>query len=61
MLDDMFAADGSLDISARIGGKIDDDAAGPHACDLTIVDQARRRPSRDQRGGDHNILFGNMR
>ena len=40
--------------------EIDDHAARPHRRDLRVGDQARRRPAGDQRGGDDDVLLGDM-
>ena len=60
MLLDALAADGALDIAAGVGGEVDDHASRPHARDLRIADQPRRRPAGDQRGGDDDVLLGDV-
>ena len=55
-----LAGTGAFDIAARIGGEVDDHAARPHRRDLRVADQARRRPARDQRGRDDDVLLGDM-
>ena len=58
---DHFARDRALDIAALLDGQVDDHAARLHRRDLRITDQARRRPAGDQRGGDDDVLLGNVR
>jgi hypothetical protein len=59
-LADVLAGDRPLDIAARFGGEIDDDAARAHGRKLRVADQPGRRPSGNERGGDDDILFGDM-
>ena len=60
MLLDGLAGDRSLDIAARLGRQVDDHAARPHRRQLGVADQPRRRPAGDQRGGDHDVLLGDV-
>ena len=43
-----------------LDGEVDDDAARPHQGDLRVGDRRRRRPARNQRSGDDDVLLGDM-
>ena len=53
-----FADLGQRAVTARLGGKVDDHRAGLHRFNMVLGDQHRRRPPRDQGGGDDNIHLG---
>ena len=50
----------ALHIAALCDSEVEDDATRLHRRDLSIRDQARRGPTRDQRGRDDDILLGDM-
>ena len=53
-------ANAAFDVAARVGREVDDHATRPHRRQLRIADQARRRPARDQSGGDDEVLLGDV-
>ena len=57
---DRFTGHASFDIPSGFGSEVDDDAAEPHCRQLSIADQARRRPAGNQRGRDDDVLLGDM-
>ena len=57
---DHFACDRTLDVAALLDREIDDHRPRLHAYDLRRRDQPRCRTSRDQRGGDDDVLLGDM-
>ena len=59
LLDDL-AGPGALDIAALRHREVEDHAAGFHAGDLRVGDQARRSAAGDQCGGDDDILLGDV-
>ena len=57
VLDDDLARLGQLAVAAGLRRQIDDHRAGLHALDHLLGEQLRRRPARDQRGGDDDVLL----
>lgn len=55
-----LARDRTLDIAALFDRKIDDHRPGLHARDLRGRDQPRRGAAGDQRGGDDDVLLGDV-
>ena len=58
--DDDLTWHGALDIAAALDCKVDDDRAGLHRGDHRRRHKLRRRPAGDQRGGDDDILLGDV-
>ena len=59
-LDDL-ARHRALDVAAGLDRQVDDHAAGAHRRDLRVADQPRGGAAGDQRGGDDDVLLGDVR
>ena len=51
----------AFDVAALLDCEVDDYRALPHRGDLRVADQARRRATGDQCGGDDDVLLGDVR
>ena len=60
VVDDDLSGLRQFAVAAAFGRQIDDDRSGRHALDHRLADQLGRRASRDQRGGDDDILLGDV-
>ena len=58
---DHLARHRAFDVAAAFHRQVDDHRSGSHRRQLRIADQPRRGAAGDQRGGDDDILLGDMR